>query len=171
MKKAPLHHRHDSEHTTSCLWASISSFWSWLSPAEGLAALESYHPRARSLGTLNGHMVLRRQHMAHALPRGLHLLCESPRQPFQGTHRKNMAWKHALSLSRLHFIHFRVHCFVLVCYRQKAHLEDTWHFPGGQNDPKYSTFLAKLEFSPIIPRDKKNFTAQRPSLLILNWFL
>ena len=33
---------------------------------------------------------------------------------------------------------------------------DTWHSPVGQNDPKYSPLFAKLEFFPVIPRDKNN---------------
>lgn len=94
--------------------------------------------------------------MAHALPQGLHLLCESHASLFREKTKKRI-WhvKPALSLSHLHFIHFRVHCFVLVYYRQKVHSGDTWYFPVGQNDPKYSIFFAKLDFFPTIPRDKK----------------
>lgn len=32
---------------------------------------------------------------------------------------------------------------------------DTWHSPVGQNHAKYNPLFAKLEFFPVIPRDKK----------------
>lgn len=149
------HYGHDSEHATLYLQASVSSFRSCLSPAEGLAALGSYNPRARSLGTLNGHKDLGRQHRVHALPRGLDLLRESPRQPFGEQNKRIWHGKHDFPSPILYLLHFRVHCFVLVCYRQNAHSGDTWHFPVGQNDPKYSTFFAKLELFLIILQDKK----------------
>lgn len=152
-EKSTTHYKRDSEHATSYLWASVSSF-----RLGSVLLKESYNPRACSLGTPRWPHGFRKTTHGHMHCLEGCICFVSLHASLFGEHTERV-WhgKHPLSLSHLLFICFRVHCFVLVCYRQRVHSGDTWHFPVGQNDPKYSTFLAKLEFFPIIPRDKKEF--------------
>ena len=123
--KGRTQYMHGSEHATEYLWASVSSLRAWSSSAERPC---SYKIRW-SLG-----MLFRYSHWLQVSEASLwHVDCPEGGICFACIHASlfrehtQTVWlmNQALSLFHLPFIHFRVRCFVLVCYILRKYTQET----------------------------------------------